>query len=190
MQLNRWQPTAWWLEPLTSLLGTDPREKLVVPGRKLATWERLLAAVPSAQRTRVARPRYPECCESGLGLRTGHLDAAHEWVQHASDPSGMAWHCLMHRLEGDLGNAKYWSRRVGRHPIHECLAEAIQHATELPTEFKGLLIDSRGRWLAEPWIDLWGDRRLRSEPGWSEAAEAIAILEWELLFAHSLGAEN
>jgi hypothetical protein len=42
-------------------------------------------------------------------------DAAHEIVQQYEDNATAAWiHAVLHKLEGDLGNARYWYRRADR----------------------------------------------------------------------------
>jgi hypothetical protein len=47
------------------------------------------------------------------GLR-GDWKAAHEIVQ-AEDDRESAWvHAWLHRVEGDLGNARYWYSRAGK----------------------------------------------------------------------------
>jgi hypothetical protein len=41
-------------------------------------------------------------------------EAAHQIAQaHEGDPRFDAIHALIHRIEGDLGNATYWDRRAG-----------------------------------------------------------------------------
>ena len=47
-------------------------------------------------------------------LKKGDWEKAHQIVQN--DPSEMGcWaHGIVHMLEGDLGNARYWYRRAGR----------------------------------------------------------------------------
>ncbi len=45
----------------------------------------------------------------------GQWDAAHEIVQQYEADVTVAWiHALLHKLEGDLGNARYWYRRADR----------------------------------------------------------------------------
>jgi len=45
----------------------------------------------------------------------GHWDAAHAIVQHYEDDATAAWiHAVLHKIEGDLGNARYWYRRADR----------------------------------------------------------------------------
>jgi hypothetical protein len=45
----------------------------------------------------------------------GKWDAAHEVVQQYEDDATAAWiHAVLHKLEGDLGNARYWYRRANR----------------------------------------------------------------------------
>lgn len=55
--------------------------------------------------------------------------ASHEAAQEADDLGESSfspyWHAIAHRREPDFGNAAYWFRRVGRHPVLTALAEAI-----------------------------------------------------------------
>jgi hypothetical protein len=45
----------------------------------------------------------------------GAWERAHEIVQEHEDDRVACWiHALVHRIEGDLDNARYWYRRCGR----------------------------------------------------------------------------
>ena len=45
----------------------------------------------------------------------GKWDVAHETVQQYEDDATAAWiHAVLHKMEGDLGNARYWYRRADR----------------------------------------------------------------------------
>jgi hypothetical protein len=49
--------------------------------------------------------------------RDGDWHAAHEVVQqHEGDRLADWIHAVLHRIEGDLGNARYWYRRCGETP--------------------------------------------------------------------------
>jgi len=42
-------------------------------------------------------------------------EAAHETIQQYEDDVTAAWiHAVLHKVEGDLGNARYWYRRADR----------------------------------------------------------------------------
>lgn len=42
-------------------------------------------------------------------------DGAHDALQNQPDNNGSAWvHAYLHRVEGDLPNARYWYRRANR----------------------------------------------------------------------------
>lgn len=61
----------------------------------------------------------------------GEWDAAHDAVNHGDDDCSWV-HAALHREEGDLGNADYWYRRVGRaRPAGEHSAEYRAIAAEL-----------------------------------------------------------
>ena len=45
----------------------------------------------------------------------GSWDEAHAIVQRdEADPTAAWIHAVLHKIEGDLGNARYWYRRAGR----------------------------------------------------------------------------
>lgn len=63
-------------------------------------------------------------------LRAGDWRAAHDIVQNLDDALACRIHALCHRVEGDLGNARYWYRQAkvpypGRLPVDEEL-DAIE----------------------------------------------------------------
>jgi len=46
---------------------------------------------------------------------SGEWEGAHNLVQQHEDDAVAAWiHAVLHKIEGDLGNAGYWYRRAGR----------------------------------------------------------------------------
>ena len=47
----------------------------------------------------------------------GEWDHAHSLAQTNKGKSGDWVHAYLHRVEGDLSNAKYWYRRAGK-PLH------------------------------------------------------------------------
>jgi hypothetical protein len=64
---------------------------------------------------------------AGLLLIHDFWDKSHAAAQRADDMGERAfsayWHGIAHRREPDAGNAAYWFRRVGRHPVFTPLAE-------------------------------------------------------------------
>jgi len=54
--------------------------------------------------------------KAGLWLYVDELDRSHVLSQHMKDATGAFWHGIMHRREGDFGNAQYWFHQSGPHP--------------------------------------------------------------------------
>jgi hypothetical protein len=74
----------------------------------------------------VTSPADATAIRAGLLLWHDFLDESHSVSQSIEGAgrrqAGDYWHAIMHRREPDYGNAKYWFRRVGRHPVFESLA--------------------------------------------------------------------
>jgi hypothetical protein len=75
---------------------------------------------------------HPSRLAMAAGLLQVHdfWEASHEAAQHADDRGERAtsayWHGIAHRREPDAGNAAYWFRRVGRHPVYSPLAQSAR----------------------------------------------------------------
>jgi hypothetical protein len=67
----------------------------------------------------------------------GKWDAAHQLVQQHEDDATAAWiHAVLHKIEGDLGNARYWYQRADRleHVEDEPRAELAAIRSALTTD--------------------------------------------------------
>ena len=73
----------------------------------------------------------------------GDWPAAHVIVQeHKGDPLAAWIHAVVHRMEGDLGNARYWYRRCGRELRPEVPTDA--ELREIRTEARATATAARG----------------------------------------------
>jgi hypothetical protein len=119
--------------------------------------------------------------ESALWLLAGELDRSHGISQADDSPEAAYWHGIMHRREGDFSNAKYWFRRVGRHPVLDDLAERVALQQSL---FSSGCPTNRLRdatTLAPSLVDLC-QTALASQPSWRVDLQRICWWEWQLLF--------
>ena len=56
-----------------------------------------------------------ELCQAIVLALAGRWDAAHQLVQHYEDDVTAAWiHAVLHKIEGDLSNARYWYHRANQ----------------------------------------------------------------------------
>lgn len=123
--------------------------------------------------------------EAGLWLLAGELEQSHSISQGIDSAEGSYWHGIMHRREGDFGNAKYWFRRVGEHPVMDSLRIQVQDQRDaLSTEFpvEDLLTANS---LADAVVDACqkgvGDRE-----GWQADLQMVCWWEWQLLFQYGI----
>lgn len=63
--------------------------------------------------------------------KAGQWDAAHEAVQPYSDPLSCRIHGYLHRVEGDLGNARYWYSRAGMEMPNNSLENELNRLYEM-----------------------------------------------------------
>lgn len=57
--------------------------------------------------------------------RDGKWDEAHQLVQPCSDQTSCLIHAYLHRVEGDLSNARYWYTRAGADMPENTLDEEL-----------------------------------------------------------------
>ncbi|NOV00811.1 hypothetical protein [Paenibacillus planticolens] len=69
---------------------------------------------------------YGMAIKAGLYLLNESLDKSHDIAQEITNATGSYWHALMHRMEGDYSNAKYWFNDVGHHPIFSNLIACVR----------------------------------------------------------------
>jgi hypothetical protein len=124
-------------------------------------------------RDRGRDPDMARACLAGLWLRSNFLDESHRISQDLHTAEGSFWHGVMHRREGDFGNAKYWFRRVGRHPVFEPLGRDAQQSGVTRSE----------SWDPYLFIDSVEASVARGE-GDADRLLALQDREWHRLFAH------
>ena len=127
-----------------------------------------------------------------LGLAAGLLqaydfwDASHNAAQQADDLGDRSvsayWHGIAHRREPDAGNASYWFRRVGRHPVFIDLAEAAAPLIEAHDPSLAERLLPQGVWGPYAFIEVC--TRAKGKP--AGLALALQRLEMILLLGASL----
>ncbi|MCE9527953.1 MAG: hypothetical protein K8R36_18080, partial [Planctomycetales bacterium] len=133
------------------------------------------------------------CCLSALWLLYDFLDESHTISQEIETADGSYWHGIMHRREPDYGNARYWFRRVGQHPIFEPLAAEVREFVSVAKEHLPkdmLFLCEQHAWDPYRFIDLCESLSNR-EPADVRAellVHCVARSEWDLLFAHCYSA--
>ena len=61
-------------------------------------------------------PRLSPCLQALWFAKRGEWERAHEMAQGVETAQGSWVHAYLHRVEGDIGNARYWYARAGRPP--------------------------------------------------------------------------
>ena len=123
---------------------------------------------------------------SGLWLWHDWLDSSHTISQDIHTATGSFWHAIMHRREGDFGNAKYWYARCREHPILQSMATYANDILHpLPAD-KSLLRLMSGGWDPNAFVDLAEQVHDRPSDPRQNAAVVLQKLEWRLLFDHCM----
>jgi hypothetical protein len=146
-------------------------------GTTLGTTQGTTAEARDALRPLQAKDLFPHAhsplgAMSGLYLYFDCLDEAHVIAQDLDTADGSFWHGIVHRREPDAGNAAYWFRSVGKHPVFPALRE----------EAHLLRFDTGREWDPFAFIDFCEGARARPGCAEEQIALQIQLKEWQLLF--------
>ncbi|HEX3871080.1 MAG TPA: hypothetical protein VHV77_11620 [Pirellulales bacterium] len=174
--------------PAIAALLTPERLNDLGPGKSNASARAQLEALdegrmfPSRQ---VTDHGMADCCRSGLWLLHDFLDESHQISQSIETTTGSFWHGIMHRREGDFSNAKYWFRRVGRHPVYDRLAEAVKGLSALDADGAAprRLFD-QATWDPMMFVDLCSEA-LSGRSDMVDLCRRVQQCEWRLLFDYA-----
>lgn len=115
---------------------------------------------------------------AGLWLYFSCFEEAHDIAQSGSTQECELWHAILHRQEPDSGNAAYWFRKAGPHPVFSKISHAAVHILEQhpEAEFR------TGKW--DPFAFIAFCERARMQPGTGQETAALEIqrAEWQMLF--------
>lgn len=126
---------------------------------------------------------------AGLLQMHDFLEESHQLSQSVQGAgrhaAGDYWHGIMHRREPDYSNAKYWFRRVGRHPVFDELAPEAAGILSACEDQSARHWESRLRtatgWDPFAFVDLCQLCREQDAEPLGEAARRIQWLEMRLL---------
>lgn len=131
---------------------------------------------------RIHNADFAQCCLSGLWLHHDFLEPSHQLSQEIETASGRYWHGLMHRREPDFGNAKYWFRRVGKHPVFTALHQAAQDmARREEVSGQAAWLTAQAAWDPFAFLDLC-EAAYEGRVDWELLCRHIQDHEWGLLF--------
>ncbi len=99
-------------------------------------------------------------CISGLWLLHNFLEQSHQISQSIQTPVGSHWHAIVHRLEGDFSNSKYWYRRAGDRSLYDRISDSAGQ------KFDPILF-----------VD-------RVQNAGCEPTHDLAVTEWQVLFEY------
>jgi hypothetical protein len=138
-----------------TLVQTKPRRSVLSRALAEPAWVAVFPAAAHRARLTMA---------AGLLQVHDFWESSHQAAQRADDlgerEHSAYWHGIAHRREPDAGNAAYWFRRVGSHPVFKPLADAARPILDEhgDSALSGRLI-SGGAWNAMAMIDLCTDAR-------------------------------
>ena len=123
--------------------------------------------------------RSPQGVLAGLWLYFSCFEECHSVAQDLHTTEGSFWHAILHRQEPDSGNAAYWFRRVGTHPVYAHLFSA---AEEIVARYPEAEFRPGANW--DPFSFVMFCERARLQPGSPSERAALEIqrAEWQLLF--------
>lgn len=171
--------------PIPSSL-TDSLPALTPEQASLPSW--MNAAIKAALPHSGTSPADVIALEAGLSQMRDDLDHSHSCSQSVEGrgrhQAGDYWHAIHHRREPDYGNAKYWFRQLGRHPLFKQLASRAAEVFDLTADSAAQSWKTRltqGGWDPFAFVDLCRDCEQDGKSSLARAAQQIQWIEMLLL---------
>jgi hypothetical protein len=121
---------------------------------------------------------------AGMWLWFGALAESHSISQDLVSPTGSFWHAIMHRLEGDFSNAKYWYRRCDTHQVNRMMGSiASSLAGDLASD-RQVAHALGGSWNPLGFVDLVQSVHNTPADPRHDLAVRLQRAEWIALFNH------
>tara|TARA_R110002111_G_scaffold262289_1_gene337742 strand:- start:183 stop:1235 length:1053 start_codon:yes stop_codon:yes gene_type:complete len=149
----------------------------------------LRAYQPAQDLPSISSPPDATALKAGLFCIHDYLEESHQFSQSVEHQglhhAGDYWHHIMHRREPDYSNAKYWSRAVGYHPLHDILPAAAQPLFDLSQSqsvlnWKNRLLQNN-RWSLNVFVDCCAECESSQDQELNELARKIQWMEMQLL---------
>lgn len=116
-----------WLEAIAKPLLEHLPALYPIEEWDIAMDAKIEAMLPAmTEQSNPEQEMYGLAIKAGLYLLNESLDKSHDIAQEITNATGSYWHGLMHRMEGDYSNAKYWFNDVGHHPIFSNLIACVR----------------------------------------------------------------
>jgi hypothetical protein len=171
------------------LLAAAPLNELG-PGMPVPSAKQQLGALASADALTVAFAPHKivdqfmaRACLAGLWFRYDFFDESHSISQEINSSTGSFWHGILHRREPDYGNAKYWFRHVGRHPIFAPLCKDARALAAESSSAGADFLKEKSQWDPFAFVDFVAET-VRQQTN-EKLCREIQRREWELLFDFS-----
>lgn len=184
----RFNPKAYGPEVAAILNLEDDGERLIPLVASQCSSEAAKVRLQAAKASGLfPKASVPEGALAGLWLYFSCFEESHEIAQNIGSPEGSLWHGILHRQEPDSGNAAYWFRRAGVHPI---FAPLCSEADAVIVRYPEAEFRTGGRW--DPYSFIMFCERARQQPGSSQERAALEIqrAEWQLLFDYCARAKT
>ena len=162
---------------ITKFLGEAPLPR--ISAQEPTPDNQLIQRVAAAEDQEIAGAVGPaaRCVRSLLFIAAGGLDQAHRIVQEISTGDGAYIHGMVHRIEGDFDNARYWFRRAGAQPA---AAEMYRRAAA-----RSMTVASHPIW--DPFL-VTGMVETSRTAGVTEELRAILTIEFEEMLTREVSA--
>lgn len=173
---------------LDELIAKRPLPELGSGQPDLARLADLERRIPEALRAsrKIVNEEMARAGMAGLWLHFDFLDTSHRISQEIGAVEGSYWHGVMHRREGDFGNASYWFRRAGELPFFAALGQEAAQMLASKGKHPELARLTRGdSWDPYRFVDIC-KACINGIPAIEEPCRQLQLLEWQHLFQHTL----